>query len=116
MKAPVAFAVLTAVILFGGCASVSTHRFPNDISQVHLGMSKKEATELLGSPSDAATGIRYEGMKMLLSGVSEVFLYQRSCRGEKGAWIVVFVDEKVTEYGPLVGLREERYGEIFLRK
>ena len=107
------FTVLLATLLIG--CSTSQHRYkPSRFAQLSIGMAKPEVTQLLGAPSQTATGRIYLAPNSSVnSGFSELWRYRWTSRRETNDHIVVFVKEKVTEYGPLTGDLATRYGGSF---
>src|SRR5258708_676543 len=89
------FAVIS-LIVFAGCASTCCHSFAAQLSQLQQGMSKDQVMQLLGKPSEAGTGTRYDAPNTTIaSGFSEVFRYTQTSGGQTKDWLVVFVGGKV---------------------
>ena len=102
------------LIVFTGCAS--SHSFSAHLLHLQQGMTKDQVVQLLGNPTEIATGTHYLGSDSSSNGFSEVFRYTRPNEGQADDWLVVFVDGKVSEYGPYVGDLRSRYGSVFLNR
>jgi hypothetical protein len=107
------FAVITLIVITG-CAS--SHSFNTHLLHLQQGMTKDQVVKLLGSPTEVATGTHYVASDSSGNGFSEVFRYTRANAGQDDDWLVVFVDGKVSEYGPYVGDLRSRYGSVFLNR
>jgi hypothetical protein len=79
------------------------------MGRISTGMAKEQVAEILGSPSQAATGRVYDGPNTTYPGASEVHLYTEIRGGQTNEFIVVFNKGRVTEYGPYVGGLRGRY-------
>jgi hypothetical protein len=108
---------LTAVVVVAslvGCSTSHTRDSSACFAQVSLGMTKAEVAQLLGPPSQTGTGKIYLAPNSSVSsGFSEIWRYRWRERRQTNDNIVVFVKDQVTEYGPLVGDLERRYGGGF---
>jgi hypothetical protein len=114
MKIIQTFIAVLAVFAFTGCGTICRQSLPAKMSGLELGMSKEQVIHLLGKPAEAGTGTHYSAPGVVIGdGFSEVFRYAESPRGQAQDCIVVFFDDKVTEYGPFTGDLQIRYGGVF---
>ena len=114
MKAIKKLLAAITLIVFTGCAS--SHSFSTHLLHLQQGMTKDQVVKLLGNPTEVATGTHYLGSDSSSNGFSEVFRYTQPNEGQSDDWLVVFVDGKVSEYGPYVGDLRSRYGSVFLNR
>ena len=99
---------LVAALGIAGCTATGPS-LNSRMGSVSLGMSKQEVGQILGEPTDAATGRVYDGVTTTYAGFSEVHRYVECRKGATNDCIVVFNKDKVTEYGPYVGELRTRY-------
>jgi hypothetical protein len=116
MKTIKTFLAAIILVVLTGCASSSFRSFNTHLLHLQQGMTKDQVVQLLGSPTVVATGTHYVSSDSSSNGFSEVFRYARSNGGQTDDWLVVFVDGKVSEYGPYVGDLRTRYGSVFLNQ
>jgi hypothetical protein len=111
---PVALAL---VFLPTGCGTTCRRPLPVQMSALQLGMGKEQVMRVLGRPSDVGTGKIHTGPNTTVGdGFSELFCYTRTEGGKPRHWLVVFVGNRVTEYGAFEGSLRGRYEGVFPNK
>lgn len=102
MKKPTLVIAAFAALVLAGCAT--TQFKPSKLGQLNLGMDKGEVLRLLGKPTQAATAAFVD---MPSGGLrkKEALRYDELRRDPRQTnhFVVVFLEGKVTEYGPEVG-------------
>ena len=101
--------IIATTLLITGCA---TSPKPAPCTQLHRltqGMTKEEASRILGPPTQAATGAVYEAPHVQSGGFSEIHRYLSVSRGTTNDCVLVFYKGKLTEYGPYIGDLQTRY-------